>query len=261
MGSGRSWRRVTPELRREVMRLGAQGLRVREIMARVGLSEGSVRRVLGPLGGVIRTETLAPTGRRLSLDERVEIAVGLGQGWSYRRIGAGLGRAASTICREVKAGGGRAAYRPMGAQRRAHAAARRPKPRKLADPRLCAAVSSKLEQLWSPWQIACWLRAQPDASLGYVSHETIYKSLYVQGRGELRRELARCLRTGRAARRPHGRLQARGKIKDMVMIADRPAEADDRAVPGHWEGDLERHEAPCNRAEVKGLCRCAVAAA
>jgi transposase, IS30 family len=95
-----------------------------------------------------------------------------------------------------------------------------------------------LERLWSPQQIACWLRERGDASLGSVSHETIYQSLYVQGRGELRRELARCLRTGRVARRPQGRLEARGKIPAMVMISERPAEAADRAVPGHWEGDL-----------------------
>jgi IS30 family transposase len=118
------------------------------------------------------------------------------------------------------------------------AAARRPKRCKLADPVLCAEVTARLEQLWSPQQIACYLRGLGDARLGCVSHETIYKSLYVQGRGELRRELARCLRTGRAARRPRGRLETRGKNPAMIMISDRPAEAEDRAVPGHWEGDL-----------------------
>jgi IS30 family transposase len=194
--------------------------------------------ILRPLGGVIRKDMLAPTGRRLSLTERMEIRVGLERGWSYRRIGAELGRSASTVCREVAAGGGRAGYRPVAAQQRAMVAARRPKPRKLADPVLCGEVSARLEQLWSPQQIACYLRTRGDARLGTVSHETIYKSLYVQGRGELRRELARCLRTGRAARRHRGRLEARGKIAAMVMISDRPAEVADRAVPGHWEGDL-----------------------
>ena len=220
------------------MRLAAQGLSYTQIQSRLDLSLSTLSRVLAPLGGVIRTEMLVVSGRRLCLAERVEIRVGLERGWSYRRIGAELGRSASTVCREVAAGGGRAGYRPVAAQQRAMVAARRPKPRKLAEPRLCAAVASRLELLWSPQQIAAWLREQGDASLGYVSHETIYKTLFVQGRGELRRELARCLRTGRAARRPRGRLERRGKITGMIMISDRPAEAADRAVPGHWEGDL-----------------------
>jgi len=221
------------------MRLRAQGLSYTQIGARLDLGMAVLSGVLRPLGGVIRKDMLAPAGRRLSLGERVEIRVGLERGWSYRRIGVELGRSASAICREVAAGGGRGCYRPVAAQQRAMLAARRPKPRKLAvNPRLCAEVSGRLQQLWSPQQIAGWLRQQDDASLGFVSHETIYKSLYVQGRGELRRELARCLRTGRAARRPRGRLERRGRIPGMVMISDRPAEAADRAVPGHWEGDL-----------------------
>jgi transposase, IS30 family len=138
----------------------------------------------------------------------------------------------------VAVNGGRIWYRPVDAHQEAAKAARRPKDRRLADPVLCAVVAGKLAQLWSPQQIACWLRQRGDASLGYVSHETIYKSLYVQGRGELRKELARCLRTGRAARKPHGRLEAGNKIRGMVNVSQRPAEADDRAVPGHWEGDL-----------------------
>jgi transposase, IS30 family len=237
VGRVRFWR-MQDEVRREVMRLAAQGLSYRQILARVDISMGSVGNVLRPLGGVIRADMLTPTGRRLSLDERVEIRLGLERGWSYRQIGQVLGRAASTVCREVAAGGGRVYYRPVPAHRRAVAAARRPKPRKLADPALCAAVSWRLQQLHSPQQIACWLRDLGDASLGCVSHETIYQSLYVQGRGELRRELARCLRTGRAARKPRGRLETRGQIPGMIMISERPAEAADRAVPGHWEGDL-----------------------
>jgi transposase, IS30 family len=233
------WRWMPVEVRREVMRLAAQGLSYNQILAQVDISMGSVQNVLRPLGGVIRKDMLAVTGRRLSLAERVEIRLGLERGWSYRRIGAQLGRSASTICREVAAGGGRDHYKPVPAHQRAMLAARRPKPRKLAaNPRLCAEVSARLERLHSPQQIACWLATQPDASLGSVSHETIYKSLYVQGRGELRRELARCLRTGRAARKPRSRLETRGKIPGMIMISERPAEAADRAVPGHWEGDL-----------------------
>jgi transposase, IS30 family len=239
VGKPRRWRRLPPELRREVMRLAAHGSSYTQIQARLDLSLGVLSAVLHPLGGVIRKDMLAPTGRRLSLEERVEIRVGLERGWSYHRIGAELGRAASTICREVAAGGGRAQYKPVAGHQRAMAAARRPKPTKLgANPRLCAEVTARLEQLHSPQQIASYLRNLGDATLGTVSHETIYKSLYVQGRGELRRELTRCLRTGRAARRPRGRLDRNGKIPGMVMISERPAEADDRAIPGHWEGDL-----------------------
>ncbi len=230
------WFRMPQEVRREVMRLAAQSLSYSQIQERVDISQGGVGLVLRPLGGVIRKEMLAAAGRRLSLAERVEIRVGLERGWSYRRIGAELGRSGSTVCREVAAGGGRGGYRPVAAHDRAVAAARRPKVTKLAgSPALCAEVIAGLQRLWSPQQIACSLRKRADASLGTVSHETIYKSLYVQGRGELRRELAACLRTGRAARRPQGRLETRGRITGMVNISQRPAEAADRAVPGHWE--------------------------
>jgi transposase, IS30 family len=234
---GKRWLRIPPEVRGEVIRLAAQGLTYQQIVARVDISAGSVANVVRPLGGTVGRdrELVAAAGRRLSLAERVEIRVGLERGWSYRRIGAGLGRAASTVCREVAAGGGRGGYRPVDAHRRAVAAARRPKPCKLADPRLCAAVAGQLGRLWSPQQISRWLAGQGDASLGSVSHETIYQSLYVQGRGELRRELARCLRTGRAARKPRGRAGTPGRITGMVNISQRPAEAADRAVPGHWE--------------------------
>jgi IS30 family transposase len=144
------------------------------------------------------------------------------------------------VCREINANGGRDRYQPMAAHQAAQARARRPKPTKLADnPALLERVTHDLERWWSPQQIARRLRAEfgDDPSMN-VSHETIYQSLYVQGRGELRRELARCLRTGRAKRRPQGRTETRGKIPDMVNISQRPAEVDDRAVPGHWEGDL-----------------------
>jgi transposase, IS30 family len=234
------WSKFSPEVRREVMRLRAQGLLLGQIGARLGVSRSGVGLVVASVGGVSRGDGLVVGGRRLSLDERVEICVGLEQGWSYRRIGEGVGRSASTICREGAANGGRGQYRPMAAHRRAFERARRPKPTKLAaNPVLCARVVADLEDWWSPQQIARRLRQAPDAaSVGTVSHETIYKSLYVQGRGELRRELARCLRSGRAQRRPHGRLETRGRIPHMIMISQRPAEADDRAVPGHWEGDL-----------------------
>ena len=235
-----SWTKLSPEVRREVMRLAAKGCSHREIAGQVSVSLGSIGNVLRPLGGVIRREMLEVTGRRLCLAERVEVRVGLAGGESVRAIAARLGRAPSTVSREVEANGGPDGYRPVAAQRAATVAARRPKVTKLgANPALCQRVIADLEQLWSPQQIAARLAGDfgDDESMR-ISHETIYKSLYLQGRGELRRELARCLRTGRAARKPQGRTEKRGRIVDMTMIAERPAEVADRAVPGHWEGDL-----------------------
>jgi IS30 family transposase len=240
MAGKRGATKLTVEVRREVMRLGAKGYSYRDIAGRLSLSKGSIGTVLAPLGGVIRRDMLTVTGRRLSLEERVEIRVGLGAGESLRAIGARLGRAPSTICREVAGGGGRGRYRPVRAQAAAMVAGRRPKVSKLAaNPVLCARVTAGLETWLSPQQIAARLAANfgDDRSMR-ISHETIYKSLYLQGRGELRRELARCLRTGRATRKPRGRLERRGSIPGMINISERPAEVADRAVPGHWEGDL-----------------------
>jgi IS30 family transposase len=174
------------------------------------------------------------------LEDRIAIRSGIDRGLSLRRIGEEVGRNASTICREVRANGGRRAYAPLTAHRRARELARRPKPTKLgSNPKLCSRVIEDLQRLWSPEQIAQRLREDfEDDQTMRVSHETIYQSIYVQGRGELRKELARCLRTGRAVRKRRGGNQHRGRIPDMVMISERPAEADDRAVPGHWEGDL-----------------------
>jgi IS30 family transposase len=222
------------------MRLAAQGKSYREIIDEAGVSMGSVTNITKPLGGVIRAELWAPTQARLSLDDRVNLKIGLEAGETFAAIGRRLGRATSTISREVGGRAGRDTYAPMAAHRRAGQRARRPKLTKLAAcPRLRDRVIADLEMLWSPQQIASKLAAefcdQPEMR---VSHETIYKSIYIQGRGELRRELARCLRTGRAQRRPQGRLERRGRFPDMVMISERPAEVADRAVPGHWEGDL-----------------------
>ena len=180
-----------------------------------------------------------PVAARLSLREREEIRVGLERGATFTAIARVIGRAVSTVSREVAANGGRDAYRAHTAHRAAYERARRPKTPKLACPRLAAKVAEGLEQWWSPEQIAQRLRLEfPDDPMMWVSHETIYMSLFVEGRGQLRRELHRCLRTGRAQRRPRNRLETRGQIAGMVMITERPAEAEDRAVPGHWEGDL-----------------------
>jgi IS30 family transposase len=231
---------LSEEVRRKVIRLSAQGRSYREIIDEAGVSMGSVTKITKPLGGVIGPELWVPSPARLSLDDRVNIKLWLGAGQSFAEIARRLGRATSTVSREVGGVAAGSGYAPMAAHRRAGERARRPKPTKLAaGPMLCARVITDLEQLWSPTQIAAKLRVEfPDRPEMWVSHETIYKSIYIQGRGELRRELARCLRAGRAQRRPQGRVERRGRIKDMVMISERPAEAADRAVPGHWEGDL-----------------------
>lgn len=237
---GQRYRRITPDKRREIYRLAAEGKSQDEIAATVDISQSAVSLVVLPLGGVIRSELWSPGGNHLSLDDRIEIRVGLERGETGAAIARRLGRHKSTVSREVKANGGRIDYRPMAAHRRAQERARRPKVTKLAvNQRLRARVITDLKQLWSPQQIATRLKKEfgDDATMR-VSHETIYKTLYVQGRGELRRELASCLRTRRAKRVPRGRLEKRGRIRDMVMISERPPEVADRAVPGHWEGDL-----------------------
>ena len=179
---------------------------------------------------------------RLSLVEREEISRGLAGGESLCSIARRLGRAPSTISREVRANGGARCYRACRADRDALRRARRPKRAKLAQcERLRAVVEGKLELRWSPQQISGWLgRAFPDDPEMRVSHETIYLSLFVQSRGALRRELTRHLRRGHATRRPlgHSVMNGQGQLRGTINISERPAEADDRAVPGHWEGDL-----------------------
>jgi transposase, IS30 family len=193
-------------------------------------------------GGVKGNGAGPVSGRYLSLAEREEIAVGRAAGDSVRVIAARLGRAPSTVSREVRRNClSRGRYRAVAAQRRAEDRARRPKAAKLAgDGELREYVQGRLRKRWSPEEISARLKLEfPDRPEMRVSHETIYQSLYVQGRGALRRELAASLRTGRALRRPRRKEgERRGRIKDMVMISERPAEAADRAVPGHWEGDL-----------------------
>jgi len=197
-----------------------------------------VHRVLRQAGG-LRPRDRPRSSRGLSLAEREEISRGLRAGESLRRIAVRLGRAASTVSREVGANGGQRRYRAHLAVARAIRRARRPRRAKLARNRpLRHAVERLLEARWSPQQIAWQLRQDhPDQPEMRVSHETIYQSLFVQGRGALRAELTRCLRTGRARRRPFNRVRG-GEIRDMVLLSQRPAEIEDRAVPGHWEGDL-----------------------
>lgn len=234
------WKKISPETRREIYRLAVQGKTHREIGEAVGYTGRSVCNVLLRVGGVVRKEMWEPPSHRLNLEDRIEIRLGLERQQSFRHIARCLNRNVSTVSREVNANGGRTRYQPMGAHRRAYRRGLRPKPTKLAtNPELRTRVIAGLLRLWSPEQIATRLKDEfGDDVTMRISHETIYKSLYIQGRGELRRELARCLRSGRAKRVPNGRLEKRGQIPDMVMISERPPEVEDRAVPGHWEGDL-----------------------
>ena len=231
---------LTVEQRQLALRLKARGLTVREIGPQVDCSfQCAARVVLQAPRRPVRHDGWVPGPGRLTLADREEVTIGLHAGESFTAIAARLGKAVSTVSREVAANGGRAGYRAWRAHQRAREQARRPKAPKLACPQLAAQVTAWLAQWWSPVQISARLRIEfPGDPMMHVSHETIYQALYVQGRGELRRELARCLRAGRAKRRPRGRGENTERMKGMVMISERPAEAEDRAVPGHWEGDL-----------------------
>jgi IS30 family transposase len=233
-------RHMTREQKQMARRLKAKGLSLKAIArvlnCSVPLVTASVY-VQRPEAGLPDRWTPAPG--RLSAEEREDIMLGLALGEKMAAIARSLGRSTSTITREVAANGGALHYGAWKAHCRAEAASRRPKRAKLAHRPLVRKVTTWLEELWSPQEIAERLRLEfPDDPMMQVSHETIYQSLFVQGRGELRRELARCLRSGRTARRHQGRVEKRGKNPDMVLISDRPAEIEDRAVPGHWEGDL-----------------------
>jgi transposase, IS30 family len=243
MGNANSGRypRLTPEERKRIIGLVADGLPSAEVAREVARSTSFVSRVIRAAGGVARRLEWDPSPSRLSAGEREQIRSGLDAGESFAAIARQLERATSTVSREVNANGGRSKYAGWRAHRRAAERARRPRTAKLAGcGRLRAQVETWLEdELWSPTQISAQLRVEfPDDPMMWVSPETIYQSLYVQGRGALRKELASCLRTGRAIRRQRTRLETRGSIPDMVMISERPAEIEDRAVPGHWEGDL-----------------------
>jgi transposase, IS30 family len=224
-----------------IAELSAQGLPSRVIGRELGRSH---RAVWGYIRVLRRPPALEPVRSplRLSLTEREEISRGLAGGESLRSIARRLTRSPSTISREVAANGGRGRYRACRADKAAVRRMRRPKPSKLAVcPRLRAAVEAKLALRWSPQQISGWLIGEfPDDAEMRVSHETIYLSLFVQSRGALRKELTRYLRSGHATRRPKGHsvMNGQGQLRATLNIRERPAEANDRAVPGHWEGDL-----------------------
>ena len=207
----------------------------------LGLPRSTVRDYLIRCGGIKPVPRQRRAGR-LSFEEREEISRGLAAGQSLRAIAAGLGRAPSTISREVSTNGGCRRYRATAADKQAWARATRPKACKLAmNPVLAGIVAEKLKRRWSPRQIAGWLKVEyPNDPEMHISHESIYRTLFVQSRGALRRELTTYLRTHRSYRRPRGvRVgDGRGGRPGILHISERPAEAEDRAVPGHWEGDL-----------------------
>lgn len=229
--------------RLRVLDLAAAGLTREEIARECSCSIRSVSRVIEAAGGrpSRRSRRRSRSSRQLSLLEREEIRVGVAEGKSLRQIAEGIGRHPSTICRELARNGGRRNYRATTADDRACSLMARPKSSKLTlTPKLRRVVRRWLKNDLSPQQISGRLKVEyPDDPEMRISHETIYQSLYVQSRGQFRKDLTRHLRTGRGQRKPRGATgSARGQIPGMVNISKRPAEIEDRAVPGHWEGDL-----------------------
>ena len=233
---------MSDETRAQLWAMWAAGKSFSEISRAIGYPPGSIFTVIKQTGGYVP----APRRRRsdaLTLAEREELSRGLARGDSLRQIARGLGRAASTVSREIARNRGRHRYRAVDADDRAWRRARRPKVCLLArNPVLRSYVAEKLAEDWSPEQIAGVLAKDAPIGIGVrVSHETIYKSLFVQSRGVLAKQLQQHLRSRRPTRRNiHNTVtgQWRSQIKDAVSIRERPAEAEDRAVPGHWEGDL-----------------------
>ena len=242
-GGGRT--AISVEVQRRFWRLVREGMLTDDAARVVGVSGGTGRRWFCRVGGVVPA-LAPPSGYRLSLAEREEIACLRAAGHGVREIGRRIGRPASTVSRELARNttSPQRGYRAWTGQAQAERAAHRPKVRRLAKSLpLRHEVQARLAQNHSPQQIATRLRLDfPDDPEMWVSHETIYQALYVQGRGGLRRELTAHLRTGRSLRKTHrvpgARTERRGRIPGMVMISERPPEVEDRAVPGHWEGDL-----------------------
>ena len=231
---------MTYEQKQMVRRLYAKGLTIRAIAKEINYSPNGVHvTVVGNQSNPGRPDEWTPRPGRLRAEEREDIWIGLQRNESMSSIARRLGRSPSTITREVAKNHGAECYGPWRAHWRASKAVRRPRAAKLSHPPLNAQVTTWLEEFWSPQEISARLRIEfPDDATMRVSHETIYRSLYVRGSSDLRRELTRCLRTGRKRRRPHGSPKSWGTVSNKVMIAERPSEVADRKVPGHWEGDL-----------------------
>ena len=231
-----AWSKVRPALVAV-----SRGATQAQAAALAGISERSVHSAVGEQGVVVLRDRVQREGA-LTLADREEIRVGIAAGEKDTAIARRVGCHRGTIGREIKAGGGRSEYRAFQAQDRADQSARRSQLRWFEQrPWLWEHVVVLLRAgTWSPEQVATRLRRDhPDEPEWWVSHEAIYQAIYVQAKGELRKELKTCLRSGRARRQPHPRRSASStRIKDMVNISDRPAEIEDRAVPGHWEGDL-----------------------
>src|SRR5215475_101331 len=236
------WSRLSPTQRADIWKRWKAGQTLHEIGRTYGKPHPTIRKVLLPRGGI------PPVARRrswlaLTLAEREDILRGIASGWSFREIAKHLDRAVSTVSREVTRHSGRCGYRAHAADQQAWDSALRPKSCLLAvNRRLRDIVASKLILDWSPEQISGWLKTHyPKNESMRVSHETIYRSLFIQARGVLKKELMDHLRSKRRMRHSrhsseHG--QSRGQIVDAISIRERPAEAEDRAIPGHWEGDL-----------------------
>lgn len=239
----RKRRYYTDAEKAEMWRRWRKGESMNEIGRLFGIQgHSSIQKIFSETGGIVPAERRR-SSRCLSISEREEISRGLIAGQSIRSISRTIGRAPSTVSREVRRNRGRRYYRAHKADAAAWDRAKRPKDCKLAQhPALSRLVAEKLQSFWSPEQIAGWLKSEyPDQEHKQVSHETIYKSLYIQARGALKRELLQHLRRPRALRRSRHHTQKtanHGRILDAVSISERPPEADDRAVPGHWEGDL-----------------------
>jgi len=233
---------LSPAQKHELWQRWRAGQSFDQIGRALAKHHSSIRFVVRATGGFL-PRTRRRRASALTLFEREEISRALAQGRALGAIATALGRAPSTISREVAAGGGRGSYRAITADEAAWVRARRPQPCLLArNARLRHVIARKLALDWSPEQICGWLvRTYPDDKAMRVSTETIYRSLFIQARGVLKQELQRHLRTRRRMRRPKAlspKAQRRGTIVDAVSIRERPATAEDRAVPGHWEGDL-----------------------